>query len=242
MLPEMYNVPIVSWPWLGEDSRFEDILTYLVKPVSPEALHAVMSRVERTRGDTVVLVVDDEPEAVRLIEATLTAMPRPYRILRAFSGAQALALIKATPPDVVLLDLVMPEMDGIETLAAMRTLTHPRRVPVVVISGRDQVDGQIALETPISLRCQRPLAMATGVRLLGAMLDAVAADYLEDAAPRESPPGARPGRSVSATPGLHPAPGPDQAGSVPSTRSPGHQPAPGRSGGFAAASSHPRGA
>ena len=57
-----------------------------------------------------VLVVDDIPVNVRLLEAKLSA--EYYDVITATSGAEALALIKAEPPDIVLLDIMMPEMDG----------------------------------------------------------------------------------------------------------------------------------
>jgi len=96
-----YDVPIISCaiPSMGEQAHLESILAYLVKPLMPQALAAVMSRVERN-GETKVLIVDDEPDAVRLLERMLTSLPHPYKILKAYSGRQALELAQQQVPDV----------------------------------------------------------------------------------------------------------------------------------------------
>src|SRR5438132_13688586 len=60
-------------------------------------------------GTAKILVVDDIPENVRLLEAVLA--PRGYDVVSAHSGAEALGLVEAEKPDLILLDVVMPEMD-----------------------------------------------------------------------------------------------------------------------------------
>ncbi|MBC7234370.1 MAG: hybrid sensor histidine kinase/response regulator [Chloroflexi bacterium] len=212
LLPDPYDVPILSCPWLGGDGRLNDILSYLVKPVSVEALHAVIGQVEHERGETTVLLVDDDPEAVRLLETLLMTIPRPYRVLKAFNGAQALATMQTVAPDVVLLDLVMPGMDGLQTLAAMREQEHLRHVPVVIVSARDWADGQIALETPITLRRKKPLDMSTSIRLLGAILEVMTADYLGGSADLPPLSAAPRGQSAFPTPGRRRAPAPGSVG------------------------------
>ena len=78
-----------------------------------------------------ILVVDDEPSIVRLARAKLQA--DGYAVITAARGAQAIKLLDDERPDLVLLDLMMPEMDGFETLRRMRTVSS---IPVIMLTAR----------------------------------------------------------------------------------------------------------
>jgi len=88
---------------------------------------------------TRILIVDDEPQILRALRINLTA--RQYEVLTAADGAQALASARADRPDIVVLDLGLPDIDGVEVIANLRTWSP---VPIVVLSGRvdshDKVD------------------------------------------------------------------------------------------------------
>jgi len=84
-----------------------------------------------------VLVVDDEPEAVRLFQRMLSAAEPSYRVLRANSGEQALHVLRQHTVDVLLLDLVMPEMDGFRLLEVRSQDPALRQIPAIVLSARD---------------------------------------------------------------------------------------------------------
>jgi len=83
----------------------------------------------------VVLVVDDDQRSRQLMQTVLTV--EGYRVLVAGSGAQALDLIAVQEPDAVLLDFVMPGMDGPELCRRIRALALVRRLPLVMLSGMD---------------------------------------------------------------------------------------------------------
>lgn len=85
-----------------------------------------------------VLAVDDQPANLRLLDAVLT--PRGYRVITAPSGAEALALLETDNIDIVLLDIVMPEMDGHAVCRMIRARPATEFLPVVMItaSGSDQ--------------------------------------------------------------------------------------------------------
>jgi two-component system KDP operon response regulator KdpE len=78
-----------------------------------------------------VLVVDDEPAIVRLVKAKLTA--DGYAVITADRGEQALALLEDERPDLIVLDLMMPGIDGFETL---RRIRMESQVPVVMLTAR----------------------------------------------------------------------------------------------------------
>ena len=80
---------------------------------------------------TRVLVVDDEPQILRALRINLQA--RDYEVVTASSGRSALQAATDTRPDLVVLDLGLPDMDGVEVVRSLRTWTS---VPVLVLSGR----------------------------------------------------------------------------------------------------------
>jgi class 3 adenylate cyclase/CheY-like chemotaxis protein len=88
--------------------------------------------------------VDDTPHNIRLLEAVL--VPRGYRVLGATSGAEALALIEREPPDIVLLDIVMPGMDGYEVCRRLRAGPATAVLPVVMITASGDQEKLRALE------------------------------------------------------------------------------------------------
>jgi len=179
LMRQGFDVPVIScvMPGLSERPDAERAMGYLIKPIAPESVAALVRRVERN-GETKVLLVDDDPDAVRLLEIMLTSLPRPYRILKAYDGREALEVMQRHVPDLVFLDLLMPGLDGEGTLARMRADERLRDVPVVIISARDVSEGVMTLGTPISVRCHRPVDISRAARCLQAILHELAPDYL----------------------------------------------------------------
>ena len=79
-----------------------------------------------------ILVVDDIPENVRLLEAVL--VPRGYEVLTATSGEEALDVVASAHPDLLLLDVVMPGMDGYAVCRALRDDEETSVLPVIMIT------------------------------------------------------------------------------------------------------------
>jgi len=89
-----------------------------------------------------VLIVDDEPQILRALRINLRA--RHYEVHTAATAADALAVAAAHPPDLVILDLGLPDMDGVEVIGGLRGWTS---VPIIVLSGRaDSTDKVAALD------------------------------------------------------------------------------------------------
>jgi CheY-like chemotaxis protein len=107
---------------------------YLIKPISGERLRETLARVARKART--VLVVDDDPDMVRLVARMLRSGARRYRVLRAYSGAEALDLLREQRPDAVILDLVMPGIDGYEVVRRMRASDDLAPIPVIAVSAR----------------------------------------------------------------------------------------------------------
>ena len=81
-----------------------------------------------------ILIIEDDRAISNFISRALTA--NDYRAITAFTGKAGLSLFFSHGPDLVLLDLGLPDMDGLEILAQLRDL--PREVPIIIISARDR--------------------------------------------------------------------------------------------------------
>jgi CheY-like chemotaxis protein len=133
--PPTANVPVIVATGLG-DRRQAGVLgasDYLAKPFTAGELLGAIARVLDGRaGD--VLVVDDEESVRRLIVETLSS--EGYSLREAADGHAALAAIRAQPPDAVLLDLLMPGLDGFGVLEQLRQDPELLDLPVVVLTGK----------------------------------------------------------------------------------------------------------
>jgi two-component system KDP operon response regulator KdpE len=104
---------------------------------------------------TRVLVVDDEPQMLRALRITLKA--RGYEVETAEDGRTAIARASENPPELVILDLGLPDMDGVEVIAALRGWS---RAPIVVLSGRTSSDDKVeALDAGADDYVTKPFAM-----------------------------------------------------------------------------------
>ena len=103
----------------------------------PAALSHEATRARRSR----ILVVEDEPNMLEALRDLLAA--EDYEVFTAGDGAEARARLYENTPDVILTDLHMPGMDGLELLEKIRGNLSTRHIPVVFLSGVDSVDAQI---------------------------------------------------------------------------------------------------
>jgi signal transduction histidine kinase/DNA-binding response OmpR family regulator len=124
------NVTVTSKP--GEGSTFTIVLPDSpVAPAPAKATDAPPLSVEVDAAPT-VLVVDDDPTARELLSANLKGAG--YRLLQAASGDEALSLARATRPDAITLDVMMPKPDGWDVLSALKADADLRDIPVVIIT------------------------------------------------------------------------------------------------------------
>ena len=105
---------------------------YLTKPIDRDRLAAVLGKYRR---DLPVLVVDDDVEVRQLLRRMLE--PEGYAVVEAENGRVALERLRDGAPAVVLLDLMMPEMDGFDFVAEFRRHAAWRAIPIVVITAKD---------------------------------------------------------------------------------------------------------
>ncbi len=83
-----------------------------------------------------ILVVDDERHIVRLVQVNLERAG--YEVLTAYDGVEALEVARAELPDMVILDVMMPRMDGFETLKELRADARTKEIPVIMLTAKAQ--------------------------------------------------------------------------------------------------------
>src|SRR6476619_4744011 len=135
--PELAEIPVIMVSIVDDKRRGIALgaAGYLTKPIDRERLHKLVRRFQPPRGATRVLMVEDDASQR---ERMLGWLERPHWIVReAANGQEALDLLREEKPDVILLDLMMPEMDGFEVVAALQGDKDWRDIPVIVITSLD---------------------------------------------------------------------------------------------------------
>ena len=121
-----------------------------------------MSSVSHSPGATStrpikVLVVDDDPVLLRMVQTFLLSSEDPYEVLLAGNGKEALRIARAEIPDLVLLDLMMPEMDGIEVCVQLRASRSTYLIPVIMLTASALHDHRLeALRTGVDDYLSKP--------------------------------------------------------------------------------------
>ena len=113
-----------------------------------------------------ILIVEDEADLVRALRINLRA--RQYEVVTAGTGREALALAASHPPDAIILDLGLPDIDGTEVIVELRRWYH---APIIVLSGRTSPGDKIgALDVGADDYVTKPFAMAELLARLRAVL------------------------------------------------------------------------
>jgi GAF domain-containing protein/CheY-like chemotaxis protein len=135
--PALASIPVILVTIVDEKSRGYSLgaTDYMVKPIDRERLAAVLRSLCGDRPAPHVLVVDDDPVVRAFVSQTLERAG--WSIAEAENGRIALQRLAARRPDVIVLDLLMPVLNGFEFLAALRRDPAWRSVPVVVLTSMD---------------------------------------------------------------------------------------------------------
>jgi GAF domain-containing protein/DNA-binding response OmpR family regulator/anti-sigma regulatory factor (Ser/Thr protein kinase) len=137
--PDLVDLPVVLMTIVDEKNRGYALgaTEYLVKPVDRQKLMDVLRGLCGSTGRP-LLIVDDDDLGRRQIRAVLEQ--QGWRVTEASDGRDALTRLSEARPDVIILDLMMPEMDGFEFLEEMRRKAEWRDIPVVVVTAKDLTD------------------------------------------------------------------------------------------------------
>lgn len=139
--PLTQDVPVLLYSLdAQEDSGSVLELNYLTKPLDKKDLIRALNRQglkeNPARSKKTILIIDDEPACLDLHSRIVSMWSDKCNILTANNGREAIPIIQSETPDLVLLDLVMPELDGFGVLEMMRSNEHTRDIPVLVLTGQ----------------------------------------------------------------------------------------------------------
>jgi signal transduction histidine kinase/DNA-binding LacI/PurR family transcriptional regulator/AraC-like DNA-binding protein len=134
--PQLNQTPFILYQPEAEGEAAAGLTSLIVKPASSQALWEAIRATLPGETAGSVLIIDDDARARRLAcEAVSKGLPQ-HAVRTAEGGEEGLAAALADPPSLVILDLMMPDMDGFEVLDHMRADDRTRQVPVVILSGR----------------------------------------------------------------------------------------------------------
>jgi DNA-binding response OmpR family regulator len=141
--PELGGISVIMVTMLDEQDRAISLgaASYLTKPIDRERLLAILSPLCPADRPSTVLIVADDDEQRLLARANLEA--RGWTVREAANGRLALGSIMAELPDVILLDLTMPEMGGFELVSALHANAVWNEIPVVVLTALDLTEEEL---------------------------------------------------------------------------------------------------
>jgi len=131
------EIPVVVvsvLPYHGQDLALGAALV-LQKPIGRNELLGGLRRLGFPPSPTKnisVLIIDDDPQAVEIVAAHL--QQPGYQVLRAYGGNQGIEMIQRSPPDLIVLDLLMPDRNGLEVIQALKELPATAAIPVIMVT------------------------------------------------------------------------------------------------------------
>ena len=140
-LPETKDIPVAIVS-IVENRPFGlnlGAIEYFVKPLNKEqfieGMRGVVAKTGREAESMTVLVVDDEPQTVELLTHALQA--QGFAVLQAYGGQQAIDLAIEKHPDMIILDLMMPEVSGLDVVRHLRAHSEAMDIPVLIFTAKD---------------------------------------------------------------------------------------------------------
>lgn len=165
-------VPVICCTLHGFQAARQElgVADYLLKPVTRYRLQKTLRGLGRTVRR--LLIVDDDPEMVRLLARMIRSSSRRFQIWTATSSEEALALLRAVQPDAVFLDLLMPGVDGYGLIEALHTDPQFAATPIVVVTAKGRASETIVADA-FSLSQAGGLSIRDLMRCLRSSLDAL---------------------------------------------------------------------
>jgi len=118
------------------------VFEYLVKPIEKDVLIKELKRLEKHFPIYDILIVDDEPQAVELLTQLLSGEGN-YMVRKAYGGEEGLSRVNESRPDLIFLDLMMPEVDGFEVIRHLKKSEKTKDIPIIIVSARDLTQEEV---------------------------------------------------------------------------------------------------
>jgi CheY-like chemotaxis protein len=137
--PLTRDIPVIICSIVSDKNRGFSLgaADYLIKPIVETELIKALKHLESQHKEQIkVLVVDDQADDILLIRRILEAQSH-YKIIEANNGKEALELVQSAEPDLIILDLTMPEMDGFTVVEALKNNEKTRVIPIIIVSAKE---------------------------------------------------------------------------------------------------------
>ena len=135
--PEISAIPVIMATVLEDQSIGYTLgaTDYLAKPIQKEKLKALLDKYQSKLSSRLILVVDDDPNNRSLMRRQLEK--ENWTVIEADNGQNALVQLEKNSPSLILLDLMMPEMNGFEVINQLRQRETWRDIPVIIVTAKD---------------------------------------------------------------------------------------------------------
>jgi CheY-like chemotaxis protein len=179
---EYSGLPVIVLTTVIEDAayrRYEletglsmDVADFIEKPAPPAEL---LRRVSAIVDQPYIIIADDDPDILDAITTVLRSVP--YQVATARNGEQCLAMVKQRKPDVLVLDLLMPKMDGFAVLRELQNDPAYNTLPIAVLTtvvedaSRRRYELETGRDLRISTYLQKPVAPDEMIRTIAKMLE-----------------------------------------------------------------------
>jgi CheY-like chemotaxis protein len=136
--PRTSDIPVIICSIVSEEERGMSLgaADYLVKPIMEEDLLSALDRLNREPGSHEILVVDDHAGDRALLRRIIESQDG-LDVIEAAGGREAIELVKELHPHIIILDLMMPEVDGFAVLEAVKSDEVTRSIPVIVVTAKE---------------------------------------------------------------------------------------------------------
>lgn len=109
-----------------------------------------------TQAQKTVMIIEDETDAAEMFAEMMRV--NGFRVIKMFSSAPAISLIAQEKPDLIILDVMMPDISGLEVLRYMRRDPHLEKIPVIIVSAKSMPnDIKIGMEAGASMYLTKPV-------------------------------------------------------------------------------------
>ncbi|MBI4063178.1 MAG: response regulator [Elusimicrobia bacterium] len=172
---DVYPATVINWIDSGKLKAYvtpgghrrvtrQDLVEFLQKfqiPIPPELVS----------DKKTILIVDDEPDSVRLLERAFLKHREFFEIRRASGGVEALVEIGKQAPDLLVLDIVMPGLDGLAVCARLREMPQTSKVKIIAVSGRRPPSEKEIKSNGIHAFFKKPFSLADLIAAAAKLLD-----------------------------------------------------------------------
>jgi CheY-like chemotaxis protein len=184
--PEYSGLPVIVLTTVIEDAayrRYEletglsmDVADFIEKPAPPADL---LRRVSEVVDQPYILIADDDPDILEAITTVLRTAP--YQVATARNGEQCLAMVRQRRPDVLILDLLMPKMDGFAVIRELQNDPAYADLPVAVLTtvvedaSRRRYELETGLDLKVATYLQKPVAPQEMLHTIAKLMEGVRA-------------------------------------------------------------------